>query len=323
MESQQTKQPFLETYAVPILIAFVAIGALLLQARPSAGIQVVSLNDAEYDALAQTVTPSDGVELPVVWADLGKQLVESGAIDRMKLISLYNNLSEEEALLDGRNDKRMRITRENAPYLLNLLWAFGLANKNPILEDQTEMMNPVRNHARASAPEGPSGRAISNGVNPGVGDPSVFASVGGWTLARGDAMEHYGAHSLVMLTDEQQALVEKISRGIYRPCCDNSTHFPDCNHGMAMLGLLELMASQGVSEEEMYKAALAVNSYWFPGTYQMLAEYMKTTGVEWRDVSPKEMLSESYSSASGFARVSELIQNSSQGGQGSGAGCGV
>jgi len=319
MESQQTKQPFLETYAVPILIAFVAIGALLLQARPSAGIQVVSLNDAEYDALAQTVTPSDGVELPVVWADLGKQLVESGAIDRMKLISLYNNLSEEEALLDGRNDKRMRITRENAPYLLNLLWAFGLANKNPILEDQTEMMNPVRNHARASAPEGPSGRAISNGVNPGVGDPSVFASVGGWTLARGDAMEHYGAHSLVMLTDEQQALVEKISRGIYRPCCDNSTHFPDCNHGMAMLGLLELMASQGAGEEEMWDAALAVNSYWFPDTYQTIALYKNQRGIAWSEVNPQEVLGYDFSSASGFAQIAAEVAPRS----GSGASCGV
>ena len=29
--------------------------------------------------------------------------------------------------------------------------------------------------------------------------------------------------------------------------------FSDCNHGMAMLGLMEFMASQGASEVEMMK----------------------------------------------------------------------
>ena len=48
---------------------------------------------------------------------------------------------------------------------------------------------------------------------------------------------------------------ERAAPFVYRPCCDNATHFPDCNHGMAMLGLLELMAAQGASEEEMFAAA--------------------------------------------------------------------
>ena len=42
-----------------------------------------------------------------------------------------------------------------------------------------------------------------------------------------------------------------------------------------MLGLLELMASQGLSEEEMYKYALIVNSYWFPDTYLAIAKYFE------------------------------------------------
>ena len=87
-------------------------------------------------------------------------------------------------------------------------------------------------------------------------------------------MDHYNRHIFFKLTPEQQALVDKVSRGIYRPCCNNSTHFPDCNHGMAMLGFLELMASQGVSEQDMWKAALAVNSYWFPDTYINIATYI-------------------------------------------------
>jgi len=33
---------------------------------------------------------------------------------------------------------------------------------------------------------------------------------------------------------------------------------------MAMLGLLEIMASQGAKEDKMYKISQVVNSYWFP-----------------------------------------------------------
>lgn len=31
-------------------------------------------------------------------------------------------------------------------------------------------------------------------------------------------------------------------------CCGNSTYFPDCNHGAAMLGFIELAVSQGLVE---------------------------------------------------------------------------
>ena len=117
-------------------------------------------------------------------------------------------------------------------------------------------------------------------VDPKYGGAGNFASTGGWTISKSSPMDHYSRHSLVVLTEEQQILVEKISRGVFRPCCGNSTHFPDCNHGMAMLGLLELMASQGVSEQDMWKTALIVNSYWFPDTYITLATYMKNKGVD-------------------------------------------
>lgn len=294
MENEH-KRSLLERYAVSILIALVALGVLLLQSGKTGG-ETSALSDAEYGALREQVVPQEGIEVPVVWGDMGKRLVGSGAIDREKLVSLYGDLSEEEKqLLDGDNPKPIRITRENAPYLLNLLWAFGLANSNPILEDKTEMMDSA------------------------YGGAGGFASTGGWTLASGETMEHYGRHSLVVLTPEQQALVEKVSKGVFRPCCDNSTHFPDCNHGMAMLGLLELLASQGASEEEMWDASLVVNSYWFPDTYQTIATYMKERGVEWGAVSAREILGADYSSASGYARIaSEVLSSGEQEGR-----CGV
>jgi hypothetical protein len=127
-------------------------------------------------------------------------------------------------------------------------------------------------------------------------------------------------HALIVLTPEQQALVERVSQGIFRPCCGNSTYFPDCNHGMAMLGLLELMASNGVSEDEMYRVALQVNSYWFPDTYLTIATYFAKQGILWDKVSPKEALGNQYSSGSGYQRVRALVEPLQQQG---GGGCGL
>jgi hypothetical protein len=269
----------LDRYPLPVLVAVAALGffmVALLDSRIAAG--------TDYSALAEAVAPREGVELPVVWGVLGARLVESGAIDREKFAALYGELSAEEArLLDGENHGRLRMTRENAGYLLNLFWALGLANASPVLTDTDGMENPA------------------------YGGAGNFASTGGWTLARGSAMEYYGAHALVPLTEAQERLVKRIADGIYRPCCDNPTSFPDCNHGMAMLGLLELMASQNVSEEDMWKVALAVNSYWFPDTYETMAVYLAGQGVAWKDAEAREVLGKEYSSYSGFTRVLEAV----------------
>ena len=250
--------------------------------------------------LEDKVLPSEGVVLPVVWGDIGAQLVGAGAIDADKFKAVYEErgtfTDEYESMLLGRNNGELKITKGNAGYLLNLFWALGLANKNPILE-KGEMKNPA------------------------YGGAQNFASTAGWTMAKGNSMDHYSRHEFFNLTVEQQANVDKISKGIYRPCCGNSTHFPDCNHGMAMLGLLELMASQGVGERDMWKAALAVNSYWFPDTYLTIATYMGNKGVDWKDVNPQEILGIDYSSAQGYQRIaSEVVQPQQQQG---GGGCGI
>jgi len=250
--------------------------------------------------LEEKVLPSEGVILPVRWGDLGAKLVGVGAIDAEKFKAIYDQRGaftvEFKNLLLGQNNDNLKITNDNAGYLLNLFWALGLANKNPIL-DSGEMMDKT------------------------YGGAGNFASTGGWTIAQGNPMSHYSRHKFFELTEGEQALVDKISRGIYRPCCDNSTHFPDCNHGMAMLGLLELMASQGVSEENMWKTALTVNSYWFPNEYLTIATYMKNKGVDWKNANPIEILGADYSSASGFAKIaSQVVRPQEQSG---GGGCGV
>jgi hypothetical protein len=253
-------------------------------------------SDAEQ--LAAAVIPEKGVALPIRWGDLGKRMTDAGVIDKDAFEKLYagrGSLSDQgQAMLGEDYQKPIIINRENAGELLNLLWAFGLANTSPILKDETEMMNPA------------------------YGGAGNFASTGGWTLAEGDAMQHYNAHTFVQLTSEQHALVERVSEGIYRPCCGNSTHFPDCNHGMAMLGLLELLAANGASEEDMYQVALAVNSYWFPDTYLTIGQYFAEQGTDWADADPKELLGYDYSSAAGYQRITSLVQPVEQNG---GGGC--
>lgn len=263
------------------------------------GTAPATVGDPSVASLAETVIPSVGIELPVTWGDLGKQLVEKGVIDRNRFTDLYKERlgfgPEEQKLLDEGGNGKLKITPDNAGFMLNMLWALGLGNKNSILDT------------------GPM-------VDKRYGGAGNFASTGGWTLARGKAMDYYSKYKFIKLTDEQQKIVERVSQGIFRPCCNNPTNFPDCNHGMAMLGLLELMASQGVSESEMYKIALQVNAYWFPDTYLTLAKYEAKNNVTWENVDPKKMLSAEYSSASGYKAIRAQIQPVQQGG---GGGCGV
>ncbi len=248
--------------------------------------------------IEKKVLPPQGVELPVRWGDLGFKMVEAGVIDGAKFEKLYANrgLTEEtKTLLYGNNNGKLSITSENSGTILNLLWALGLGTKNDIL-DTGPMMD-----AR-------------------YGGAGGFASTGGWTIAKGEAMDHYSRHSFIALGNEQQELVERVAKNIYRPCCGNSTYFPDCNHGMAMLGLLELMASQGASEQEMYRAALEVNSYWFPDTYLAIAYYLNAKGIQWEQASPKEILGYDFSSAAGYQRILSRVTLPERQ---SGGGCGI
>jgi hypothetical protein len=121
-------------------------------------------------------------------------------------------------ILQNGSEEPIVITAENAHFLFNFFWAVGLVNNNPILTDGAMVQNSNGHFER-------------------------FASTGGWTLAAKSVTELYASIDLIPLTAEQQKRVEEVATAVYRPCCNNSTFFPDCNHGMAMLGLLELMAS--------------------------------------------------------------------------------
>ena len=90
---------------------------------------------------------------------------------------------------------------------------------------------------------------------------------------------------------------------------------------MAMLGLLELMAAQGVSEQDMYKVALQVNSFWFPDTYLTIAQYFDSKGINWNQVDPRAVLGANYSSSSGYQQIQSQVVAPAQ--KNGGGGCGV
>jgi hypothetical protein len=250
-------------------------------------------------SLQEEVTPSQGVTLPATWGDLGKRMVDAGVIDEAQFKVLYlqrGGLPQDiQALLDESNNGQITINTENSGMILNLLWAFGMSNKNPILD-----AGPMQ--------------------DPQYGGAGGFASTGGWTLAKGNAMDYYSKLDLVPLTADEQSLVDTVAKNIYRPCCGNSAYFPDCNHGMAMLGLLELMASQGATADEMYKAALAVNSYWFPENYLTIAGYLQGKGITWGAVKPQDLLAANFSSAAGYQQIVARAQSAVSASPG---GCGV
>ncbi|MEK7178307.1 MAG: hypothetical protein AAB721_01470 [Patescibacteria group bacterium] len=299
IEEQITEKKNSSPFPISILIAALIVAFAWIYTKGFATTQfqksaIITQNAGERGE----ENTAQAIELPVTWGNLGVQMVATGVIDRTQLEAFYAQrggfADDEKQLLEGDSGKIM-VTQENSGLILNLLWALGLGNKNKILE------------------EGPMS-------DPRYGDPGRFASTGGWTIAKGGAMDHYSKHSFITLTPEQQALVEKVSKNIYRPCCNNSTYFPDCNHGMAMLGLLELLASQGVSENQMYETALQINTLWFPEQYATIARYFESKGQTLSAISPKEILGINYSSASGFSRIAALVPQVKQQGGGS---CGI
>ena len=298
-EGSRPKKSYL-FLGISIVVASVIIGGTWIYTVQLKNINPAIANAKIIAGLEKIVLPENGVVLPVTWGDLEKQLVDNGTIDPTKFEALYDQRGifdeETKKLLTGNDNNRLVIGKNNANAVLNLLWALGLANKNEILEK---------------------GPMVDKKYGGNAGN---FASTGGWTLAVGNTMNHYSNHTMISLTPEQQSSVERVSQNIYRPCCGNSVYFPDCNHGMAMLGLLELMASQGVNESNMYKAALVVNSYWFPDTYLNIAQYLKSKKIEWNKVDPKEILGAKFSSASGYQQILNQIQPASNG---KGPSCGV
>lgn len=242
----------------------------------------------QQEEITKSVFP-DKVNLGISFKDVVVKMVQFGAIDKDKFIKLYEGrggLTEaENRLFDNSSDEPVIINQENANLILNLLWPLGIANKTNVLA------------------EGPMGTQYKN-------DVGNFASTGGWTLGKEEGGKLFNRFSIIALTPEQETEVKEISQNIYRPCCGNSTYFPDCNHGAAMLGFIELAVKQGLSKDEIYKKALALNTYWFPQTYAELGMYFKQKkNISWDKVNPKLALGIEYSSGGGYRTINKELQS--------------
>lgn len=279
--------------AISTLVLLIMIGFLIGSvAGYSFGIRTYNLTSSPQtspEVLLEQVNPPKGYVLQARYGNIGPQLVSSGAIDYDKFVELYDGSGqplrpEQIEVLSQENNAPIVITRENAAFLLNLFWAFGLVNENPILTEEGMMM----------------GQGTDAVVN--------FASTGGWTLGSLTIDEIYAGAQFVHLSDDQQRLLESVSSQVFRPCCNNPAFFPDCNHGMAMLGMFELMISQGATEDELFEAAKYVNAFWFlPHNFELAMFLDVKENVKFSQADPQVVVGRNLSSASGFQKVHQWV----------------
>ncbi len=261
---------------------------------------------ADSASVYAEVNPPEGYEVNAVYGNIGPKLIAAGVIDLEKFKAVYDRsgqpLTEEQLdILTKGSNAKIKITPQNSYFLLNFLWAAGVGNKNSILDK-----GPMAN----------SGTAVGN-----------FASTGGWTLGKGNATSFYSKSEIAKVSSEQQKALEDFANNSYRPCCPNPTAFPDCNHGMAMLGLGEIMASQGLSAKEMFEAFKYFNAFWFPQNYFDMARYFKAKeGKAWKDVDARTLAGFDYSSSNGTQKITQWLSDNNlneKAPSSGGGGCGV
>jgi len=250
-----------------------------------------ALDPAKKRVLEETaaiVLPAAGYQSKVVLGDSIIRLVREGVIDPEKFEAVYaqrGGIPEElKDVLSKPSSRPILLNAKNVAVYVNLLWPLGLANRMAANKD-----SPLNGPSRLN-----------------------FASTGGWNLGReANGGAYFNRFSIVPLTAHQEALVVKVARHSFRPCCDNSTFFQDCNHGSALLGLLALGAAQGLTEKELYREALAFNAFWFPNNYVHTALYFKAVRkIQWHDVDARKVMGADFSSASGWKKnvARELVR---------------
>ena len=253
--------------------------------------------------LLSDLFPSQGFKTSVRLNNIVPELVSSGAINLTKVKELYGNgLTQQEIdILTKPSYTNLTLNSSNANFYLLIFWALGIANKNQVLDNFS---------------------ALANASNYSVAD---FASTGGWTLGtNSNSMAYFDKLSLLNLTPLEQNKMYDVATHSYRPCCDNPTAFPDCNHGAALLALTELGASEGLNESQLYMLDLQAQTLWFPSYYATTALELHYKNVSyWANA--RVVLGANYSSASGWYHNSygPLKANNQLPSAGQAAACGV
>lgn len=235
--------------------------------------------------LLEEVVPAEGIETNLFFGDVLQKIIAADVLVPDKLKGYYTKKGGMPpwvaALLAGPSDAPIRFTAESASHLLSLLWPIGLATRTSFNE---------------SSPT--NGEYLPR-----------LASTAGWKLGHApNGAMYFNRVDAMTLTLEQSQTVRDVAARTFRPCCNNPALFQDCNHGSAMLGLLELGASQGLEKAELERVALTANTFWFPREYLKTAIYFSLfENRSWRELPPAELLDARYSSASGWQQNVNIV----------------
>ena len=259
----------------------------------------------DLNRIVAKLLPDEGFSIDASWGNVMPRLVELGVVDVAKFSAAASRAgspptASQQRILSDPSDETVRIDATNGRFVLNALWALGLANRNPVLANGPMATLDEARRAR-------------------------LASTAGWTLGKEPGPQYLSQFDIVPLTAEQQAILEEVAYNSYRPCCDNPTAFPDCNHGAAALALAEMAAAEGASADEIFAALKGFNSFWYPDRYYALAIYFERQGHAWEDVDPRIVLGAEFSSGTGWQRVAAQLQQQGLPGQAPGrsGGCGA
>ncbi len=247
-----------------------------------AAVPTTGISQSRLMALEGSMFPEKGFTFNASWGDSVKRLVENDALNASFLNEILNQsgqpLSKAELkIMNGTYSGKISINKSDSMFILYVLWGLGINNKNPIINSSILSYK----------------------------SPYELASTGGYgslgTLSIGNL-------TIITLNETQQSLAASIAANVYRPCCNNPAMFPDCNHGAAQLALIELMASQGRNQTQIYNALKDFNSFYYPQQYLEAAIFFNSTqGKAWNGVAAKQLLSYNFSSASGYSALHRLL----------------
>jgi hypothetical protein len=186
----------------------VAVQAVNLAAPPAASNLAAALpfepGSAQATLAAQVELPAS-YPLPVGFGQLGPRLVAAGVIDPKAFAAAlavgdHPITPEQQALIEQGSDSPVVLEAGNAQFVLNFLWAVGLANQNPILLQ---------------------GRMQEDGSEQVL----RYASTAGWTLAAKPIAEVYAALPLTTLRSVFQVAREQVeAEKVPAACSGQVTH---------------------------------------------------------------------------------------------------
>ncbi len=236
--------------------------------------------------LVSEVVQPNGVPLPPVrFGNTVEKLVQASALNASAVRQAMNNSGEqftsyEANILSGnqQTENLLILNSSDHSFILNVLWAIGINNNNAILNYGPVVVK---------------------------GNPYNYASTGGYAALGKLSL---GGIDLLSLTPEEQVIAEQVATNTYRPCCDNPAAFPDCNHGAAALGLIELMSSQGFNSTTIYGALKNFESFYFPQNfiYEALF-YFASQGLTWNQVPGDQALSLHFATLTGNGYLQQYL----------------